>query len=174
MIIKHFEELESTNDYALLLIDVGEVSSDMAIISDIQTKGRGRLNGRTWKSPSGNFYCSYVVNLEDLGIEESRTGLLLFASMKSLMNFLNNLTNSKDIQLKFPNDILINNKKISGVLIEIVWPYAIIGIGLNLISSPIERATNLLDEFNLLVKPIDIVENLYRKLIDGIRECYFR
>lgn len=173
LLIKHFEEVGSTNYEALEIVNNGDVDEDFAVLADRQSQGRGRLNGRVWESPIGNFYCTYVVNLRLLEIEERKTNSLMFSVMSSLQRFLKNLTRSDSIDLKFPNDILIGDKKISGVLIEISYPYAIIGIGVNLISSPIERATNLQSEFNLLVKPNELVENLYESLIDGIKECCF-
>lgn len=173
LLIKHFEKVDSTNYTALEILNSSEICEDFAVLADMQLQGRGRLNGRVWESPIGNFYCTYVVNLRNIGIGVESTNSLMFAIMPAIQKFLKNMTKSNCIKIKIPNDILVGDKKLSGVLIEISYPYAIIGIGINLISSPIERAANIQTEFNLLVKPMDLVENLYESLMDGINECYF-
>lgn len=173
MKIKHFSIIDSTSDYAIKFILQNNINSDYAILADEQTAGRGRLNDRNWQSPKGNFYCSYIINLKNSKIPLEKTSLLTSIIIKLLKNFLNNITNSNIIELKIPNDLLINNKKLAGVLVETYYPYAIIGIGINLISSPIDRATNIKDEFNILVKSEEMVENLYKEILFGIRECSY-
>lgn len=173
MKIKHFSRLDSTSDYAIKFLLGNNINSDYAILADEQTSGRGRLNNRVWQSPKGNFYCSYIINLNKLNIPAEKTNILTSLVINLLKDFLNNITNSEIIKLKIPNDLFINDKKLAGVLIEVYYPYAVVGIGINLISSPIERATNIKDEFNILVKPEEIVENLYKELIVGMKECNY-
>jgi BirA family biotin operon repressor/biotin-[acetyl-CoA-carboxylase] ligase len=84
--------------------------------------------------------------------------------MVELILFLKKLVHSDELELKLPNDVLVNGKKVSGVLIEVSYPYAVIGIGINLVVSPIAIATNLNDEFGILVKPMDLIDNLYAAL----------
>ena len=172
--IRHFEKIGSTNDYAInLIITDGKIDSDMAIIADQQTGGRGRLNGRVWESPRGNFYCSYIINLKNLKVPQEKTNSLTLVAVNALQKYLPKLIKSNMIETKQPNDILVKGKKLAGVLTEISYPYAVIGIGINLTNSPIERSTDLQTEFNFLVKPMDLVENLYGFLIEAIAECYF-
>jgi BirA family biotin operon repressor/biotin-[acetyl-CoA-carboxylase] ligase len=86
------------------------ISSNGIVFSDHQTKGRGRY-GKKWISKKGNVFCS------------------IYKIAK----------NHKDI-LKEPNDILIKNKKISGILIESIKfkkkLFLVVGIGINIVSSP--------------------------------------
>lgn len=171
--VVHFDSIDSTSDYAINSLLQKRLDSDYAILADMQTAGRGRLNDRVWVSPRGNFYCSYIVNLANQNIDIGKTNLLCSIVINSLKEFLNNLTGSDIIQVKIPNDILINGKKLAGVLVETYYPYAVIGIGLNLSSSPIERATNLKDAFNIVVKSEEIVENLYNALIVDISKCSY-
>ena len=172
--IRHFEKIGSTNDYAInFVIADGKVDSDVAVIADQQTRGRGRLNERVWESPCGNFYCSYIVNLKNLKVSQEKTNSLTLVAVDALQKYLRKLTKSNMIETKQPNDILVKGKKLAGVLTEISYPYAVIGIGINLTNSPIERATDLQTEFNFLVKPVDLVENLYVFLIEEIAKCYF-
>ncbi len=170
--IKYFEEVGSTNDLALGIALKEDLSSDIAIIADTQTSGRGRLNGRIWHSPIGNFYCSYILDLRDLQIPQNETNTLTSEVINVLQRYLQELTHSPRITLKQPNDILVDNKKLAGVLTETSYPYVIIGIGINLIISPVEQATNLKSEFNLLAKPMDLVENLYESMKTALRKCH--
>jgi biotin-[acetyl-CoA-carboxylase] ligase BirA-like protein len=180
--ILHFAELTSTNDYAIELIGrnyVGHKVDDMAILADTQTAGRGRLNKRVWVSALGNFHCSYVLNIEKLGIQANKASVVNDISVVALRDMLTAITGNVDrIVIKFPNDILVptttesgvfpSGKKIAGILVEILYPYAIVGVGLNLLNSPVKTATNIMDEFKILVQPLELVDNLHRFLIDGI------
>ena len=172
LFIKHFEEIGSTNDFALKIIQEEELSSDIAVIAEIQNNGRGRLNGRVWHSPRGNFYCSYVLTLKDLQISQNETNMITSEVVNILRQYLEELTHSPRVTLKQPNDILVDGKKLAGVLTETSYPYVVIGIGINLIISPLERATNLKSEFNLLAKPMDFVETLYESIKTALRKCH--
>ncbi|MBT4836351.1 MAG: biotin--[acetyl-CoA-carboxylase] ligase [Methylococcales bacterium] len=125
-----FPSLDSTNDYLMQ-----SKTSTLAniCIAEMQTKGRGR-QGNTWVSPFGeNIYLSisqlfknktYCFEALSLAI-----GLWVTAALEKL--------NISGIQLKWPNDIYLNNKKLAGILVEIEqkkannW-HVIIGIGLNI------------------------------------------
>ena len=170
--IKHFEEIGSTNNFALKIVQKDKLSSDIGVIADVQTDGRGRLNGRVWHSPLGNFYCSYILNLQDLNIYQNETNTLTSEVINILERYLRKITNSDLITQKQLNDILVNDKKLAGVLTEISYPYVVIGIGINLIVSPVEQATDLKSAFNLLVKPMDLVENLYEYMRTKLKECH--
>lgn len=171
--IKHFKRIGSTNDFALEELLAGRVMSDIAVIADEQTNGRGRLNGRVWNSPKGNFYCTYVLDLKRLNVSASETNIMTAEVMNVLQLYLRQMTNSDKVVLKHPNDILVNGKKLAGVLTEISYPYAVIGIGINLINSPLEIATSIKTEFNLLVNPRELAENLYESIINELRKCHF-
>lgn len=106
-----------------------------------------------------------------MGLEIFETNAITLIVMNCLRHYLVGITDSDLVEIKLPNDILVKDKKLAGVLTEISYPYAVIGIGINLINSPIERATNLQSEFNLLVKPNDLVENLFEVLIKGLQGC---
>ncbi|MDR1288871.1 MAG: hypothetical protein LBJ77_00545 [Holosporales bacterium] len=180
--ILHFAELPSTNDYAIELVGKNYSSQkidDMAILADIQTSGRGRLNKRVWISRLGNFHCSYIINIGKLGLRAETSPMITDISVVALRDFLASITGDGDrINTKFPNDILVthpaeaimfpNGRKVAGILVEIFYPYAVIGIGLNLQNSPVKTAANILDEFKILVNPLELVDNLYKFLIDGI------
>ncbi|KTD56598.1 biotin-[acetylCoA carboxylase] holoenzyme synthetase and biotin operon repressor [Legionella santicrucis] len=125
-----FTSIDSTNRYLKEL----PISNTVDICcAEIQTHGRGRF-GRQWHSPFGeNIYCSSRWNLNyDL---TKLSGLSLVTSLAVLAT-LNELKLSTNIKIKWPNDILWNDKKLCGSLIEIITEsnstiQVIIGIGLN-------------------------------------------
>jgi BirA family biotin operon repressor/biotin-[acetyl-CoA-carboxylase] ligase len=100
------------------------------IIADEQTSGRGRM-GRTWLSPQGNIALSLILK-PDL---EHLPSLVMIASL-AVLRTIKKMTNI-DAVIKWPNDVLIKDKKVSGILIENevrdrIVNYTIIGIGLNI------------------------------------------
>ena len=100
------------------------------IIADKQTSGRGRM-GRVWLSPQGNLALSLILKPQ----LEHLPSLVMIASL-AVLRTIKNSTNI-DAVIKWPNDVLINGKKVSGILIESevrdsTVNYTIIGIGLNI------------------------------------------
>jgi BirA family transcriptional regulator, biotin operon repressor / biotin---[acetyl-CoA-carboxylase] ligase len=138
-----FDTCESTNDLAIQLAEIG-YPEGTSVISKHQTRGRGRL-GREWLSPDGdNIYFSTILqpqnNLKNLGLL-SIIGALSVANTIAL--FFKGKT-----ELKWPNDILISGRKISGVLLESKIErgkarYVILGIGINLNSDLANFKTEL-------------------------------
>ena len=118
----HFQTIDSTNKYALE--NIAKLSDRTVISSNEQTGGRGRLD-RKWQSPPDvNIYCSIILkNLTDK--PAMLTVLAALAVMETLRKY--------DIpaQLKWPNDVLVNQKKICGILAEANADGLVIGIGLN-------------------------------------------
>ena len=124
-----FKSVKSTNDEAIKLI-----RSDMyhlgLISTDSQTKGRGTM-GKKWISHKGNIFISifFKVNLIKVKIES-----FLIINAKIIKKILNEYT-KKIIKIKKPNDLLIEGKKICGILQEVVEhkkeKYLITGIGIN-------------------------------------------
>tara|TARA_Y100001960_G_C14402035_1_gene693918 strand:- start:176 stop:709 length:534 start_codon:yes stop_codon:yes gene_type:complete len=148
MIIKKFlyKTVNSTNDVAINLIKKKNVKLGL-VISENQKKGRGQ-RGKKWISYKGNFFVSIFFSLE-------KSNLSIKKLTKINVNLIVKLISiywKKKIKLKYPNDILINKKKICGILQEIVQKngikYLIVGVGLNLVKSPNIQdypTTNLLE-----------------------------
>lgn len=93
--------------------------------ADIQTSGRGKP-GNNWISQNGNLACSFVMPLE------AHLDQIVALKVKQvLMQFL-----KEEVIFKLPNDLYVLNRKICGVLVENEQDKAIVGIGLNIASSP--------------------------------------
>lgn len=130
--ILFFDELESTND---TLFKLGEEAAEdgTVIISETQTKGRGRLK-RSWYSPAGmNLYTSILFRPK---ISVSESPVFTFIASLALMDSFESTGILPAI--KWPNDIIVDGKKIAGVLTEMkagkgyLVDFIVVGIGANL------------------------------------------
>ena len=124
------EEVGSTNDEVKKLSE--NITGEKVIISaQRQMNGRGR-RGHSWIGLDGNLFFS-----QGLECEISSIGALVFISTISLWRSIQDLNPLLDVQIKWPNDILVNDKKVSGMLLEKgEGKYFIIGIGVNLKIAP--------------------------------------
>ncbi|MCX7927356.1 MAG: biotin--[acetyl-CoA-carboxylase] ligase [Candidatus Omnitrophica bacterium] len=129
--IHYFESVSSTMDYAFQYANRGAPEGTL-VVAEAQTKGRGRL-GRTWYSPSYcGLYFSVILRpklkLEKLGIITLLSGVSVCEAIKKAVDI--------SVALKWPNDILIDFKKVGGILTEVHlpvqhMPVVVVGIGLN-------------------------------------------
>ncbi|MBL7480008.1 biotin--[acetyl-CoA-carboxylase] ligase [Legionella bononiensis] len=125
-----FTSIDSTNRF-LKEIPTGSILD--ICCAELQTQGRGRF-GRAWHSPFGeNIYCSSRWNLS---CDLSRLSGLSLVTSLAVLNSLKEFIPTEEIKIKWPNDILWGNKKLCGILIEIIAEsngnaQVIIGIGLN-------------------------------------------
>lgn len=127
------EESTSTNDDARDLAVVG-ASSGTAVVAKSQSRGRGRA-GRSFESPVGGLYLSVVLRPTRPAAEWSLLPLLAGVVVTRFV---------PGSSLKWPNDVLVGEKKAGGILVESVWgaaPFAVVGIGLNVLSAPVLEAT---------------------------------
>ena len=144
-----FEKVTSTNDIAINLIKKEQKESG-CVYADIQTKGRGTY-GREWISDKGNLFGSIFFPLKN-----NYPPFNEFSMINPLIisDVIKHFCEMKNINLKFPNDIFVNGKKICGILQELVVSnsrkFLIIGIGVNIVSNPDinnkYQATNILLE----------------------------
>lgn len=132
--IFRFKKVESTNKTAIKIVKTLDLDCGM-IISEMQSNGRGQY-GRKWISYKGNFFVSFFYNLENFGISiKQLTKINCLLVKKLLSHYYKN-----KIVFKKPNDLLIDKKKICGILHETLFKqnkkYLIVGIGINLIKNP--------------------------------------
>ena len=164
-----FENVTSTNDIAINLIKK-EQKETGCVYAETQTKGRG-THGKEWISDKGNLFGSIFFPLKN-----NYPPFNEFSTINPLIisDVIKHFCEKKNINLKFPNDIFVNRKKICGLLQELITfdnkKFLIIGIGLNIISNPNVnnkyRATNILSETEKKPKIkeiIDLLINSYAK-----------
>lgn len=122
-----FDKIPSTQDYAHDLIADGKASNKTVIVAQAQSAGRGRYK-RTWVSHHGNLYASFIYKVYERDPKLSYAVAVAIA--ETLISF------GLNPQIKWPNDVLIDGKKISGVLIEYARNFVIVGIGINIKTCP--------------------------------------
>lgn len=129
------DKTNSTNEFCINLIK-NNISTNGIVSAEMQTNGRGRY-GNKWISKKGNIFLSFYkkIKLQRDIIKYQ------YKVLKIVKNFLiKKGIKEQNIQIKDPNDILVNNKKICGILVESYKNnkslFVIAGIGLNLASSP--------------------------------------
>lgn len=175
--IFHLNTIDSTNIYAKKLAEEG-IEEGVIILADIQTCGRGRKN-RIWSSPKGGLWFSIVLYPN---LPPKKAMLLTMASSIAVFQGIKKITGIT-AEIKWPNDLLIDKKKVCGILTEIdsekqKIKYCIIGIGIN-VNNDLEKelqlnATTLKKELNKEISLHEllraIIENFdvnYNKLISG-------
>jgi BirA family biotin operon repressor/biotin-[acetyl-CoA-carboxylase] ligase len=120
-----YERVTSTNDVAKRLADQG-ASEGAAVLALEQTAGRGRL-GRLWASPRGGMYLSVVLRP---ALASDRWSLLGIAVAVGSASAAESLARAP-ITLKWPNDLLLETRKVGGILVEAAPTFAVAGIGIN-------------------------------------------
>ncbi len=127
--------VDSTNDMVRRLCDAG-ATGPLWVRAEVQTKGRGR-RGRSWLSAKGNLFMTGLLTLDCTPIEAAN---LSFLTALAVAEAIDNFVDPTKIQLKWPNDVLIDGKKTSGILLE-SWPssaglHLAVGIGVNVVTKP--------------------------------------
>jgi BirA family transcriptional regulator, biotin operon repressor / biotin---[acetyl-CoA-carboxylase] ligase len=171
--IHFFQETESTMDRARELSRKG-CPDFTIVVSETQSRGRGRLK-RSWLSEKGGLYFTVVLRPDISPILSYRIN---FAASLVLAKFLRNMF-SIEAGVKWPNDILVNECKISGMLSEMeaegdIISFINIGIGLNVNNDPSPKEQKAVSIKQLTGKISDrreilsgFVENLERTLVPG-------
>ncbi len=129
--VYYFNILDSTNQYAKSI----QLNDNSLVVCDYQTQGKGRFN-RIWTAEKGEditftIVKNFTLKVDDIQVVNFYTAFIIFLSLKRFID-----DNGNELSLKWPNDVLVNGKKISGILIEIkdinkpVKKF-IIGIGVN-------------------------------------------
>jgi BirA family transcriptional regulator, biotin operon repressor / biotin---[acetyl-CoA-carboxylase] ligase len=146
---RHYRRTDSTNARARELVEAGAPHGTVVTAAE-QTAGRGR-QGRTWTAPPGKALL-YSAILRPL---DERHLLLPLAVPLAVCNAAEELEPEIECQVKWPNDIWIDGRKLAGVLIEAKPQdgWAVIGIGLNLSISPEEFPPDLRDTAVSLFDP---------------------
>jgi BirA family biotin operon repressor/biotin-[acetyl-CoA-carboxylase] ligase len=173
----YYPKLTSTMDVAKHEAQQGAIEGTV-VIAEEQTAGRGRIK-RAWLSPKGSIALSIIL-YPDLGYLSS---LIMVASL-GVVHCIEKVTGLKS-RIKWPNDVLINDKKVCGILIESEVKgnrvdYAIIGIGINVNLRPsdfpeiLPTATSLSHELGRDIPRLDMIrcllaeiERLYLALPSG-------
>jgi BirA family biotin operon repressor/biotin-[acetyl-CoA-carboxylase] ligase len=165
-------EIGSTNDALKGRALAGE-EEGLVLRADIQTAGKGR-RGRQWASEAGNLYMSILLRPEKAPAEAATLGLVAAIALGRLLRALLTVP----VRLKWPNDVLVDGRKVSGILLEsggvsggrVEW--LVLGVGLNLRHHPAEAiypTTDLIAAGGPALTPdqaMDLLLNEFRPLYD--------
>ncbi len=168
-----FDSIDSTNTYAKKLLSQ-DIEEGTLVIAEEQSAGRGRFD-RTWHSSSGkNLTFSVIIRPN---IIPQRIGILSLYAGLAVTEAVQELSHISPT-CKWPNDVLLNGKKLCGILSEAVFSDAqisavIIGIGLNVnqtefpdtlastATSMVLECNKMFDRFHVLAKVLEKLEHLY-------------
>ncbi len=162
--VRYFDEIISTNDVAKTI--ASDVDDGTVIIAESQVKGRGR-KGDMWESPRGGIWLSLILKPHILPSHASRITLLAGVCVAKTIRSM-----GVNAAIKWPNDILVNGKKICGILTEMEAEtdevsFIVLGIGINAnVSSNVfpqqirDIATSLSIEMGVNVDRVEFVKNL--------------
>jgi len=161
--ILKYKSVVSTNDVAIDLIKKEQRTSG-CVFAEIQTKGRG-TRGKKWISEKGNLFVTLFFPLKE---EYPPFNEFSIINGVIISNVIKRFCNQKKITLKFPNDIFLNNRKVCGLLQELITledkEFLIIGIGLNIISNPNinnkYQATNMFLETNKNISINEVIKSI--------------
>lgn len=170
--VHHFKKISSTNNYARDLAKKGAKEGEV-VVAEQQTQGRGRLQ-RKWLSKPGNLYVSLILRPPiSTNVAPHLTFVASLAVAKTLEKNLGMAPS-----LKWPNDVLVDGKKIAGILTEIETvdskiDFVIVGIGINInqekfSKSLSETATSLQQ---ILGKPSNL-DQVLEQLLQSFEEWY--
>ncbi len=185
--IKYYDEVSSTNQIAREL--AGKQADDgTVVVADVQTQGRGRKN-RSWHSPQGGLWFSIILYPN---LPPQRAMLVTMTASIAVVEGIHELTGLQPA-IKWPNDILLNGKKICGVLTELDSEmdrinYIIVGIGINVnnqLNAALKKhATTLASSMDHDLSRVELLQAIlrsfdtnYQQLTQGdhrfIRERWF-
>ena len=128
-------ETGSTNADLLALARDGHGQEGLWLRAERQTAGRGR-QGREWDSPVGNLYASTLVRLRADDPPAATLALVAAVALEEVVRALLPEPRRRALALKWPNDLLIEGRKTSGILLEREGAWVVIGIGVNIAFHP--------------------------------------
>jgi BirA family biotin operon repressor/biotin-[acetyl-CoA-carboxylase] ligase len=169
--LHYFQEVESTNQVASSMTE--SCPDGTIVLAEVQTKGRGRL-ARSWASPPGGIWMSVVLKPALPLSQAYRVNMAMSLAVARALFSLYQLEG----KIKWPNDILIGGRKISGILLEVRaeldrLDYVIAGVGLNVNLDPSQlpaecNATSVSDQLGYEVSRTELVQ----EILCGLDEAY--
>ena len=172
--IVYFEQLDSTNKYA----KENKVSNDVLIVTSHQKSGIGRF-GRVWEAEKNENVTITLVKSFELTIDEAHlvnfyTSYILISVFKEMFSDIPDV----DFNLRWPNDVMLNGKKVSGILTELQNVRSkeikfIIGIGINVNQQKFTdflkiKATSFYKEFSREINLEDLIITIIKKFYEEI------
>ena len=165
--IIYYKQLDSTNTQIERLAGEGEPHGTV-VVAESQTHGKGR-RGRSWESsPEGNIYMSVLLRPQ---IEPQKAPMLTIVMAYSVAKAIQK-QGYENIQIKWPNDLILSGKKVCGILTEMhlvgeTIDYVVVGVGVNVNTTDFskelyDKATSLYLESNRRTERKALIENIMK------------
>ena len=182
--IIHYKKVQSTNSLLSKLVTDNKTHDNLVIVADYQTEGRGQ-RAKKWQSVKNkNLLFSVYISPDDCFVDQ-KIYFNIITSL-SIVYTLDKYIKDSEIQIKWPNDILVNNHKISGILIESTVlkekiKKIIIGVGININqvrfpfteNNPTSIKKILKKEFDKQVVLMDFLKN-FSQLFESFKEKKYK
>ena len=161
-------EVDSTNAEAMRLLKRGKPAEGSCIVAAFQTEGRGQRSNSWESTPAANLLSSFILYPRPFMAERP---FLLSKTLALAVHKTLAMLSVGNVQIKWPNDILIDSKKAAGILIENQWAgsnwqAAIAGIGINVNQTEfaLEKATSLARQNGKIVLVDEVLKKLQLQL----------
>ena len=176
--LKYYPEIHSTNSEALRLIEADTIADSTILLTGNQTAGRGRLQ-RTWVSDPADSLTFSLVLRDSENIPADNPAFLTLVAGAAVCDAIADLAGMSP-QVKWPNDILLNDKKACGILTESIFDPpsisgVVIGIGVNVGKNAVPPrdqmrypATSIAQETGAVVQREELLVRILQKLVHWI------
>lgn len=169
--------IDSTNNYAMQLINDDKAHHGLTVLADHQTHGKGQ-RGRVWQGGSGESLLMSVIIVP----KHSLLQQFVFSAgvAAAIANVLQKYAESKKVEIKWPNDLIVSDKKAGGILIENVlqgskWAYSVVGLGINVcqdkFTDELHHATSLKIETNKEIGIKDLCTAISSSIVEFANAC---
>ena len=167
-----FESCDSTMDICHRFASITNTKKELSIGALSLLKGRGTKN-RLWVSPKGNVFLSFLLHPDPLKVH-----IIHMLGTLAIYEFLSQSFHSEKISLKWPNDVMVQGKKISGVLQENIYQnqdltYSVLGIGLNVNLEGIHDIDTEYTSMKIITGKSYNVKNIASKVIPYFDNLYY-
>lgn len=164
----YFNNCASTQDELIDFLNQHYLSEDfLAVYTFNQTKGRGQY-GNSWENlPEENLAYSFALKTKNINISDT---CFNFYTAILVRDFIANLTKT-EVKIKWPNDLILKNKKICGMLFEKNKNYFVVGIGINILQENFKnlpKAGSILSQTGLSFELEAFTESLHQYLFEHL------
>lgn len=164
----YFNNCASTQDELIDFLNQHYLSEDfLAVYTFNQTKGRGQY-GNSWENlPEENLAYSFALKTKNINISDT---CFNFYTAILVRDFIANLTKT-EVKIKWPNDLILKNKKICGMLFEKDKNYFVVGIGINILQENFKnlpKAGSILSQTGLSFEQKAFTESLHQYLFEHL------
>lgn len=164
----YFNNCASTQDELIDFLNQHYLSEDfLAVYTFNQTKGRGQY-GNSWENlPEENLAYSFALKTKNINVSDT---CFNFYTAILVRDFIANLTKT-EVKIKWPNDLILKNKKICGMLFEKSKNYFVVGIGINILQENFKnlpKAGSVLSQTGLSFELKAFTESLHQYLFEHL------